>query len=268
MEESKSMFKVSRNATAWSVIILAGLAASCGGKKAIPPPPPPLPHTTTSNDGSGKPSATFTAEPATIDRGQSALLRWEVGNATYISIDTFGAVQARGERSVTPYSTTTYHLTADGPGGRTTTETTVTVNPGNPNVPPPSTGDNTTGNMTLEQRLSQQVQDVFFAYNEYNVEEEARTTLTHDAQAIKSILTDFPSASLIVEGHCDERGSAEYNLGLGDRRATSTKEFLVQLGVPADRLRTVSYGKERPQCTDQTEECFARNRRAHITAAQ
>ncbi len=263
------MSKKTRNAAVWSLMIVAALAAGCAKKTPIPPPPPGMGTTTNSGQGAGKPSATFTAEPATIDRGQSALLRWEVTGSNYISIDTFGAVQASGSRSVTPYATTTYHLTADGAGGRTTAEATITVNPGNPTPPPPeNTNPNPNGNMTLEQRLTQQVQDVFFAYNEYNVEEDARTTLTRDATAIKTILTDFPSASLIIEGHCDERGSAEYNLGLGDRRATSTKEFLVQLGVPGDRLRTVSYGKERPQCTDATEECYARNRRAHITAAQ
>ena len=72
----------------------------------------------------------------------------------------------------------------------------------------------------------------------------------------------------MVEGHCDERGSAEYNLGLGDRRAQSAKDFLVQLGVPADKLRTVSYGKERPVCTEGNESCWQRNRRAHFSSGQ
>jgi peptidoglycan-associated lipoprotein len=72
----------------------------------------------------------------------------------------------------------------------------------------------------------------------------------------------------VVEGHCDERGSAEYNLGLGDRRATSAKDFLVQLGVPADKLKTISYGKERPQCTENDESCWQKNRRAHFSAGQ
>ena len=178
-------------------------------------------------------------------------------------------MQATGSRSVSPYATTTYHLIADGSAGRATAETTLTVNPGNPALPPGGTETNTNkSNLSLQDRVRQQIQDVFFAYDQYDISGEAQTTLTRDATAIKSILQDFPSASLIVEGHCDERGSAEYNLGLGDRRATSTKDFLAQLGVPADKIRTVSYGKERPQCTDATEDCYARNRRAHITAAQ
>ncbi|MDD1679671.1 MAG: OmpA family protein, partial [Methanomicrobiales archaeon] len=92
--------------------------------------------------------------------------------------------------------------------------------------------------------------------------------LTKDADALKSILQEFPNAVITVEGHCDERGSAEYNLGLGDRRATSAKDFLVQLGVPADKLKTISYGKERPVCTESNEECWQRNRRAHFSAGQ
>ena len=81
-------------------------------------------------------------------------------------------------------------------------------------------------------------------------------------------LTAFAGQSIVVEGHADERGSAEYNLGLGDRRATASKEFLVQLGVPGDRLKTISYGRERPQCTEQNEQCNQRNRRAHFAPAQ
>lgn len=262
------MSRRTSGAASWSLLAFAILATGCSHKHPIPPPPPQPAPATTTGGGPGKPAIEFTAEPATVDRGQSAVLRWNVTGANYISIDTFGAVQASGSRSVTPYATTTYHLTADGPTGRSTAEATVTVNPGNPPPPSNNTTGNTTSNLTLEQRISQQVQDVFFAYDQYTIDGDAQTTLTRDAQAIKTIFSDFPSASLIIEGHCDERGSAEYNLGLGDRRATATKDFLVQLGVPGDKLRTVSYGKERPQCTEQTEECYARNRRAHITAAQ
>jgi peptidoglycan-associated lipoprotein len=264
------MLRETKSAAGLSLLTLAVFAAGCSHKIKPLPPPPPTANTTTSNaGGSGKPAIEFTAEPATVDRGQSAVLRWNVTGANYISIDIFGAVQATGSRSVTPYATTTYHLIADGAQGRSTADATVTVNPGNPS-PPNNGGANNAANanLSLDQRISQQVQDVFFAYDQYNIEADAQGTLTHDAQAIKSILTDFPSASLIIEGHCDERGSAEYNLGLGDRRATSAKEFLVQLGVPADKLRTVSYGKERPACTEATEDCYARNRRAHIAPAQ
>jgi len=85
---------------------------------------------------------------------------------------------------------------------------------------------------------------------------------------LKAIFSEFPSQTIIVEGHADERGSAEYNLGLADRRASAAKEYVVQLGVPGDRLKTVSYGKERPQCTESEESCWQKNRRAHFSVGQ
>src|SRR5207237_9312061 len=101
-----------------------------------------------------------------------------------------------------------------------------------------------------------------------DVRGDARDVLTRDANALKTILAQFPNASIVVEGHCDERGSAEYNLGLGDRRASSAKDFMVQLVIPADRLKTISYGKERPQCTEGNETCWQKNRRAHFSPGQ
>jgi peptidoglycan-associated lipoprotein len=113
-----------------------------------------------------------------------------------------------------------------------------------------------------------EVKDAFFDYDKTDVRADARDVLTQDVAALKSILADFPNASIAIEGHCDERGSAEYNIGLGDRRATSAKDFLVQLGIPADKLRTISYGKEKPQCTEASEDCYQKNRRAHFTPGQ
>jgi len=132
-------------------------------------------------------------------------------------------------------------------------------------MPPPTT--NRTG-ASLSQRLSTEVQDAYFDYDKSDIREDARAALTRNADAIKAIFNDFPSSIIVVEGHCDERGSAEYNLGLGDRRAQSAKDFLVQLGVPADKLRTISYGKERPVCTEGNESCWQKNRRAHFASAQ
>jgi len=120
----------------------------------------------------------------------------------------------------------------------------------------------------MEQRLSSDVQDAFFDYDKSDIRSDARDALTRDAGALKAILSDFPTAVIMLEGHCDERGSAEYNLGLGDRRATSAKEFLQSLGVPGDRLHTISYGKERPQCTEQNETCYQKNRRVHFSPGQ
>jgi peptidoglycan-associated lipoprotein len=130
-----------------------------------------------------------------------------------------------------------------------------------PPAPPTSTG-------TLETRLNSTVQDAYFDYDKSDIRGDAQGVLQQDAAALKSILADFPNATIVVEGHCDDRGSAEYNLGLGDRRASAAKDYLVQLGVPADRLKTISYGKERPQCTEENESCWQKNRRAHFSPGQ
>lgn len=232
-----------------------------GCKKKVPTPPPvqaPKPETP---PPPAKPSITFSAEPSTIERGQSASLRWEVTGATEYSIDNgVGSVQSNGTRQVYPTATTTYTLTATGPGGTSTA--TATVNVTAPPPPPPAPEPK---KETLAERLAKEVQDAYFDYDKSDIREDARAILTKNADALKSILADFPSAVVTVEGHCDERGSAEYNLALGDRRATATKNFLVQLGVSADKLKTVSYGKERPTCTESNEGCWQKNRRAHFS---
>ncbi len=104
-----------------------------------------------------------------------------------------------------------------------------------------------------------QLQDVYFDFDKSSIRQDAQAALTKNAAILKQYCAQDPSATVIIEGHTDERGTAEYNLGLGDRRAEAVKVFLVQLGaVPADCLRTISYGKERPICTDVTEACFQR----------
>jgi peptidoglycan-associated lipoprotein len=98
---------------------------------------------------------------------------------------------------------------------------------------------------------------VHFGYNEYNVEEADKAILGRQA----AWLSKYPSVRITVEGHADERGTREYNLALGARRANAVKEFLVSQGVSTGRLETVSYGKERPICTESSESCYAQNRR-------
>ena len=102
---------------------------------------------------------------------------------------------------------------------------------------------------------------VHFGYNEYNVEANDRTTLQKQA----TWLNKYPGVQITIDGNADERGTREYNLALGARRANAVKEFLVSLGVNAGRLQTVSYGKERPLCTQSSEDCWAQNRRGTST---
>ena len=103
-------------------------------------------------------------------------------------------------------------------------------------------------------------EDIYFDFDKYDIKPEARQVLN----AVSSWLLKNPSANLSVEGHCDERGTNEYNLALGDRRAKSVRDFLIALGVASKRIEIVSYGEEKPQCMEQTEECWAKNRRAHF----
>ena len=112
------------------------------------------------------------------------------------------------------------------------------------------------------------MQDAYFDYDKHDLRPDAEVALRKDAQTLGEIISQYPDFKLTVEGHCDERGSAEYNVGLGDARASRSREYLAQLGVPANQLRAISYGKERPLCVSHEESCWQKNRRAHITQQQ
>jgi len=245
------------------------VAAGCKKKVATAPPPPP-PPAEAPPPPPPKPNPpridTFAAEPATIERGQSSTLRWSVANATNMTIDQgIGAIQANGSRQVTPGNSTTYTLTASGAGGTDTRTVTVTVNAPPPPPPPPAKPKVTISSSEL---LSREAQDIYFDYDKSDLRADAQRAAMADAELLKRILAQDPNFTVIVEGNCDERGSAEYNLGLGDRRATSLKEYFVQQGLPENRIRTISYGKEKPVCTEANEACYQRNRHDHLSPGQ
>jgi peptidoglycan-associated lipoprotein len=265
------MNKRTVNAAVFSAVLL--LAAAGCHKKSAPAPPPPPPPAPTSNTTPAPPPPrpqgarinSFTVEPQTIQRGQPATLSWSVANATDISIDQgLGAVAANGTRQVFPANTTTYALTARSAGGTDMRSVTVNVTVPAPPPPPPPPAPRISG----AEMLNRDAQDAYFDYDKSDVRDDARQALTRDADLLKQIFAADPSFSVVIEGHCDERGSAEYNLGLGDRRATSAKDFLVSLGLPESKIRVISYGKERPVCTEASEDCYQRNRRAHLAPAQ
>lgn len=120
---------------------------------------------------------------------------------------------------------------------------------------------------TLNDRLAK-MEDALFDYDKTTIRADAATALKDDVGVIRDILAAYPNQKLVIEGHADERGSSEYNLALGDRRAESVKDFLTSMGIPSGQLTLISYGKERPVCAEATEDCYQRNRRAHVTAAQ
>ncbi len=240
--------KVKQSRISWvvlNVVLAAMLMFALGGckKKQAPPPPPPPPPPA--------PTASLTANPETIQRGQSTTLTWQTSNATDVSIEGLGAVQPNGSQSVSPTDSTTYHLTAKGPGGTQDATARVTVS-----VPPPPPPPQA----TEEELFARNVKDIFFDYDKYDIRPDQQAALQADA----AFLQQHPNINFTIEGHCDERGSTEYNLGLGDKRANSVREALVQAGVNASRIKTISYGKEKPFCTESNESCWQQNRRGHF----
>jgi peptidoglycan-associated lipoprotein len=114
--------------------------------------------------------------------------------------------------------------------------------------------------------LLAKIEDAYFDYDKYSLRPDAMKALQADSTELRDILKDYPDYKLTIEGHCDERGSAEYNVALGDRRAGAAKDYLVGIGIPSAQLSLISYGKERPVCQEQDEACWQRNRRIHIVA--
>ncbi|MGA9958792.1 MAG: peptidoglycan-associated lipoprotein Pal [Acidobacteriaceae bacterium] len=223
----------------------------CHHKEAAAPEPPAPPAETTP-----APTANITVTPDTITPGQSAALNWTTTNATDVSIDGIGAVETSGTKTVSPTDTTTYHLVARGDGGSTDATATLTVSQAAP--PAASSGALT------ESEFEQNVKPVFFDYDAYTIRSDAQATITQDA----SFLQSHPNAKILIAGYCDDRGSAEYNLALGQNRANAAKTALVQAGVDASRVRTISYGKEKQFCTEENESCWQQNRRAQFSLDQ
>ena len=115
--------------------------------------------------------------------------------------------------------------------------------------------------------LLARMEDALFDYDQASIRPDASAALRDNVAVVRNILADYPAEKLLIEGHADERGSTEYNLALGNRRARAAQEFLSSMGIPGTQLSVISLGKERPVCTDQVENCWQRNRRAHITVA-
>ena len=197
------------------------------------------------------PSAQITATPAVISAGDQVQLAWRTTDATTVSIDGLGDVPTIGVKTVTPTESTSYHLVARGPGGSADATARVTVN-----APPAVVVPVTT--VSADQDFKANVQDAFFDYDAYDIRSDAQDVLSRDA----SWLVAHPEIRIVIGGYCDERGSNEYNLALGQNRADAAKNALVTAGVAATRIRTISLGKEKPFCTESTEECWQQNRRA------
>ena len=226
------------------VLALGACAKKTVAAKVAPPPPPPA-----------APTATISASPADLQTGQSTTLTWHTENANDINIDGLGTVAASGTKMVSPTESTTYKLMAKGPGGSQEASARVTVTaPPVAAVPSP----------TDAELFAQNVKDLYFDYDKYQVKADEDAVLKADA----AFLAAHPAVKITISGHCDERGSEEYNLALGSNRADTVRDQLVSMGVSKDRIKTISYGKEKPFCSDENDQCFQQNRRAHFVFGQ
>ena len=248
---SSSLYRGALLAAMVAVVFTAG----CKPKppKAQPPvtkeiPPPPA----------ARPNVTLQASPTSINKGDASTLSWTSTDATQLTIaPEVGAVTAQGSTKVTSADSTTYTITASGPGGSADASVRVTVAAPPPPVVKPA-------EPTIEELFAQYVKDAYFDFNKADVRPDARAALGQTADFLRK----YPQVKVTIEGHCDERGSTEYNLALGDRRASAVKQYLVSLGIATDRLSTVSYGKEKPFCAESNEECWQTNRRGHFIMAK
>jgi peptidoglycan-associated lipoprotein len=237
-------------------LLIAGLAAltvtGCHKKTAAPPADTMAP----SNTGPA-PTATITADPLAIDLGQTVVLNWRTTNATSASIDGIGDVPVNGTQTVSPANSTNFHLVAKGDGGTTDASVRVTVR-----VPTlPASGADSGQGMGGDAAFHGAVQDLFFDYDSYDLRADAKSSI----EAAAAYLTAHPAIKVLIGGYCDDRGSAEFNITLGENRANAAKMALVAAGVPASRIRVVSYGKEKQFCSEENESCWQQNRRDQFT---
>jgi peptidoglycan-associated lipoprotein len=234
-------------------VMLAAAVFAFGCKK---PPKAQQPTTAPPAPAAARPTVTLQASPSSINKGESATLTWNSTDATELSIaPEVGAVTAQGSTKVSPADSTTYTITASGPGGSTSATASVSVN-APPAPPPPPAVD-------LNRLFAEEVKDAYFDLDKADIRADARAALSKTADFLKA----YPQLKVTIEGHCDERGSTEYNLSLGDRRASAVKQYILSLGIAADRISTVSYGKEKPFCMESNESCWQQNRRGHFVRA-
>jgi len=239
-----------------AVLGLTGCKKNVAAKAPTPTPAQPAAQ-------APAPTITLRATPGTLDRGQSTSLQWETKNATSVQIQpAVGTVSTSGSRAVNPTSSVTYVATATGPGGTASDSTRITVR-----IPPPPAASRTdtrpAPSLSVSDLFRQNIQTIYFDYDKADIRPDQVSHLQADAAWLK----EHPGVKFTVEGHCDDRGSEEYNLALGDRRANAIKEFLLKEGVAPSSMSTVSYGEERPVCRESTEDCFGKNRRAAFTPA-
>jgi peptidoglycan-associated lipoprotein len=235
-----------------SACALALVVGGCNKK-----PQKAAPSTYTPPPAAVKPTVSLSADKTTINPGESAKLTWTSTDASNVSIaPEVGAVTAQGTTTVNPAKSTTYTITASGPGGNADATVSIAVNTPAPVTEAPKT--------SIDELFLQEVADAYFDYDSAELRPDARQAIQKDAAFFKQ----YPTMRVTIEGHCDERGSTEYNLALGQRRANAVMQYLVSLGIPESRLNATSWGKEKPFCMEAAEACYAKNRRGHFVQAK
>jgi peptidoglycan-associated lipoprotein len=246
---SSSLNRIHRFLT--PLVLLVALVAVAGCHKKAKPIPP---AETAPAAVTPLPTAQLTATPAYITAGESVQLKWGTTDATTVSIDGIGEVPTSGVKTVTPNESTSFHLVAHNARGTAEATARVTVSAAPVAVAPAS-------DINDEEAFRSNIQDIFFDFDVYDIRADAQATLSHDA----AYLASHPGTSIVIGGYCDERGSNEYNLALGQNRADATRKALISAGIAANRIRVISYGKEKPFCNEHNEACWQKNRRAGFT---
>lgn len=243
------------------VAAVVALSVGCGERKTTPiatgGTTSPRASAPTDQPKAPAPTVTLEVSPSSIDRGEQTTLSWSSTNAGSIVIDNgVGNVAENGSIVVSPLDSTTYSAVANGPGGQAQASARVTVVRPRTDLPVTSSDIDDLRKAIEDGR----VKDIFFAYDKADLTAQSQETLKQNAIWLRR----FPEAKVVVEGHCDERGTESYNLALGDRRALAVSDFLIKAGVDSSQLETISYGEERPFDPGHTESAWAKNRRAHF----
>ena len=247
------------------------LFSQCTRRSPIPPPPPPPPSAPPPaaepvDRKVAPPQLDIWIEPEVIEPGGSALLSWTTENADQVHIEPdIGPVEVSGKIRFFPETSSTYTVRATGEGGSVSKSATVKVIGGADVRTPVDIGEADL-RQTLAERFEAAVKPVFFSFDSAELSEEARLTLEGNIGWLTR--PENMDLRFVLEGHADERGSEEYNLALGDKRAQSVRAFLIENGVDPNRIETVSLGEERPFDPRKTEEAYALNRRVQFVLIQ
>jgi peptidoglycan-associated lipoprotein len=196
-----------------------------------------------------EPKVSLTAEQSALKLGESTKLRWSTENAKIITITGLGEVTASGERDISPRASTTYTATALGDGGSATASARVTVTEPPPPAPVVTAPPPPPPEPAAAEQFRERAKAVFFDYDKSDLLQPEQDKLRTLAEWLN--IERNRSIAFRIEGNCDPRGTAEYNLGLGDRRARAIRDFLVSLGVDPSRIETMSYGNEKAQGTNE-----------------